>query len=144
MTNPYVGNWRLLSATVHQNGESASPFGERPSGMLTFTADLRFIEVLLDPDLPRFASDEIGAGTDEENRAAAARTIGIFGTYEVDADGGFAGDRVEGCTFPNWIGDVRTHKDITVAVAGDRMTETFHRPDGSTIELAWERAGTAP
>ena len=75
-----------------------------------------------------------------ENRAAVAGSIGIFGTYTVDADGRFSGNRVEGATFPNWVGDVRTTDDLRFVVDGNRMTENFTRPDGTRITITFERA----
>jgi Lipocalin-like domain len=140
--NPYVGTWKMISAEITQNGKSQPAFGKRPSGLLTFTTDMHFVEVLMDADTPRFASNKQDQGTDEENRAVVTKTIGIFGTYTVNQAGEFTGDRVEGCTFPNWIGDVRTKKDITVIVDGNTMNETFHRPDGSSIDISWQRVRT--
>ena len=46
-------------------------------------------------DTPRFASNARGGGTDTENRDAMARNIGFFGTYTVDENGAFSGNRVE-------------------------------------------------
>lgn len=138
-SNPYVGTWRLISAELEADGKTQLPFGERPLGMLTFTEDMHYVEVLMDGDLPRFSSEEIGQGTDDENRAAAARTIGMFGTYSVNEKGEFAGDEVEGSTFPNWIGDVRTQKEISAVVDGDRMHEEFRQPTGAVIKLNWKR-----
>ena len=107
-SNPFIGTWRIVSAELDRDGERVQPFGQRPAGLLTFTPDMHFVEVLMDGDLPPFAESDIGQGTDEENRAVAARTIGIAGSYEVSPAGEFLGDKVEVCTFPNWVGDVRT------------------------------------
>lgn len=107
--------------------------------MLSFTADMRYVEVLTDSSLPPFASEVRGEGTDQEDRAAMAGSIGMFGTYNVDADGRFSGNRVEGATFPNWVGDVRTTDDLRIVVDGNRMTENFTRPDGTHITITFER-----
>ena len=139
--NQVAGTWRIVSAEIEQDGKKMLPFGPRPSGILSFTRDMHYVEVLTDPDIPHFASDAQGAGTAEENCTVVAKTIGLFGTYTVDDEGNLTGDKVEGCTFPNWVGDVRTTKEINATVDGDRMQEQFHRPDGSTIYLAWQRLG---
>jgi len=122
-----------------EDGSGQPAFGEHPLGLLRFNENMHYVEVLMDGDTPRVASGQIGEGTAEENAAIAAKTIGMFGTYSVDEDGNFTGDQVEGSTFPNWIGDVRTRKDISVRVEGDRMDETFHQPGGATINLVWHR-----
>ena len=68
-----------------------------------------------------------------------AGSIGWFGTYTVDESGNLSGDRVEGSTFPNWVGNVRTPKDIQLVVDGDRILETFRRPEGTQIIITWQR-----
>jgi hypothetical protein len=100
---------------------------------------MHYIEVLTDADIPRFASEVRGQGTDAENRIVMATNIGMFGTYTVDEKGEFSGDRVEGSTFPNWIGNVRTRKELRIIVDGDQMTEHFQRPDGMKITIVLRR-----
>ncbi|SFE20895.1 lipocalin-like domain-containing protein [Methylobacterium sp. 13MFTsu3.1M2] len=137
--NQVLGTWRMVSARLDPEGRNAPAYGARPSGLLVFTRDMHFVEVLTDADIPRFASSARGQGTAEENRAAMAGSIGFFGTYTVDADGAFSGNRVEGSTFPNWVGDVRTTEQLRLTVEGDRLSESFRRPDGTRIAITWER-----
>nr|WP_264001983.1 lipocalin-like domain-containing protein [Mycolicibacterium bacteremicum] len=142
--NDVVGTWRMISAQTERNGHVEPAYGEKPNGMLVFTTDMRYVEVLTDSSVPPFASPVRGEGTDQENRAAMAGSIGMFGTYTVDGDGRFSGNRVEGATFPNWVGDIRTTEDLRIVVEGDRMTENFTRPDGTRITITFERVkGTA-
>jgi hypothetical protein len=137
--NQVVGTWRMVSATIDPSGRNIPAYGEKPTGLLVFTPDMHFVEVLTDADVPRFASNARGEGTDEENRMAMSRSIGFFGTYTVDGNGEFSGNRVEGATFPNWVGSVRTRADLTLVVTGDRMTERFRRPEGTEIKIEWQR-----
>jgi hypothetical protein len=136
--NQVVGTWRMVSAQIEKDGKPAPAYG-RPNGLLIFAPDMHYVEVLSDADVPRFASDALGQGTAAENRTAMAKSIGMFGTYTVDENGEFTGDRVEGSTFPNWIGDVRTRDNLSIVVDGDRMTDKFTRPDGSKITIIFER-----
>lgn len=137
--NKVLGTWRMVSAEVEQDGRTRPAYGAQPNGMLVFTSDMHFVEVLTDAAVPRFASDARGQGTDKENRAAMAGGIGFFGTYTVDADGQFSGNRVTGSTFPNWVGSVRTTQALRLVVDGDRMTEDFQRPEGSRVHIVWRR-----
>ncbi|MBO4226990.1 lipocalin-like domain-containing protein [Bradyrhizobium neotropicale] len=137
--NQVVGTWRMVSAQIDPEGRNLPAYGQRPNGMLVFTPDMHFIEVLTDADTPRFASNVRGGGTDAENRTAMSRSIGFFGTYTVDETGEFSGNRVEGSTFPNWVGDTRTRRELTLKVSGDQMTEHFQRPDGTRIVIEWQR-----
>ncbi|MFE0753229.1 lipocalin-like domain-containing protein [Inquilinus sp. NPDC058860] len=137
--NQVAGTWRMISAAVEKDGAMHLPYGTRPNGMLVFTRDMHFVEVLTDGDIPRFASDARGGGTDAENRRAMAGSIGFFGRYTVDAQGRFTGNRVDGATFPNWVGSVRTERDLRLEVVGDRIFETFTRPDGGRVTAEFTR-----
>ncbi|MCX5493942.1 lipocalin-like domain-containing protein [Kaistia dalseonensis] len=137
--NQVMGTWRIISAAIDPGGDNISVYGEKPNGLLVFTPDMHFVAVLTDAGVPRFASDARGEGTDDENRMAMSRSIGFFGTYTVNEKGEFSGNRVEGATFPNWVGSVRTRDDLTLVVAGDRMTEHFRRPEGTEIRIEWQR-----
>ncbi|WP_200932187.1 lipocalin-like domain-containing protein [Pseudorhodoferax sp. Leaf265] len=137
--NKVAGTWQMVSASIDPDGARIPAYGARPRGMLVFTTDMRYVEVLTDGDLPRFASDVRGQGTDEENRKAMAASIGMFGRYTVDAQGDFSGNVVEGATFPNWIGNVRTTAELRLRVEGDRMFEEFRRPDGTRIAIEFQR-----
>lgn len=138
--NKVIGTWRMTAATVEVSGTTSFPYGPEPQGKLVFTSDLHFVEFLHDPRIPRFKSNERGGGTDEENRAVMAGTLALYGRYTVDADGNFSGNTVEGSSFPNWIGDIRTTNELTMMVDGNRMTENFQRPGGAKVMIIWERA----
>lgn len=137
--NQLLGTWRMVSARLDPDGANVPAYGKRPNGLLSFTADMHFVEVLTDADVPRFASNARGQGTDMENRIAMASSIGFFGTYTVDDKGEFSGNQVDGSTFPNWVGAVRSRKELRLAVEGNTMTENFQRPDGVKIVIHWER-----
>lgn len=141
--NEVLGTWQMVSATLEENGQIHRPYGSHPAGMLVFTSDMHFVEVLTDADTPRFASDTRGEGTDAENRRAMATSIGFFGTYTVDRSGRFTGNRVDGATFPNWVGSARSTEDLSLVVRGDRMFETFTRPDGGKVKAEFRRLGKA-
>ena len=137
--NKVLGMWRPLSIQASQNGQTSTPFGPRPNGLLVFAENLHFVEVMNDPDVPRFASGNREDGTADENRAAVVGSLGLYGTYTVDADGNFTGNHVDGSTFPNWIGDDRDVRQLTETVDGDTMTEVFHAAPGVVVNIVWER-----
>ena len=137
--NQVLGTWRIVSAQIDPDGKDAPAYGERPNGLLSFTPDMHYVKVLTDADAPRFACDVRGEGTDAVNKASMVGSIGVFGTYSVDEHGAFTGDRVDGSTFPNWVGGVRTTKGLRLTVEGDSMSEEFQRPDGTKIVIRWQR-----
>jgi Lipocalin-like domain len=137
--NKVLGTWRMVSAQLDPDGKNLPAYGPAPNSLLVFTADMHVVEVMTDSTVPRFALNARGHGTAAENQAAMAGGIGWFGTYTVDENGELSGDHVEGSTFPNWVGDVRTRKDLQIVVDGDRMFENFRRPEGTKIVITWER-----
>ncbi|QGY32923.1 lipocalin-like domain-containing protein [Pantoea cypripedii] len=137
--NKVLGTWRMISAQLDPDGRNLAAYGPAPKSLMVFTPDMHVIEVMTDSTVPKFASNARGYGTAKENQAAMAGGIGWFGTYMVDENGDLEGDRVEGSTFPNWVGDVRTREDIQFVVDGDRILETFVRPEGTKIAITWQR-----
>ena len=91
-----------------------------------------------DPSVPRFASGVRESGTAEEDKAAVIGNLALFGTYTVDSEGNFTGNQVQGCTFPNWIGDQRTAEQLKEVVDGDHMQEIFQSGD-VRVEIRWQR-----
>jgi hypothetical protein len=138
--NKVAGTWNLIAATVESDGVKSYPYGPEPRGRLVFTPDLYFVEFLHDPRIPRFQSNQRGGGTDAENRAVMAGSLALYGRYTVDEQGNFSGNRVEGSSFPNWTGDVRTTRELRMEVQGERMIESFQRPGGAKVRLVFERA----
>lgn len=137
--NNVAGTWRIVSAQIDPDGKNLPAYGSAPNSLLVFTEDLHFVEVLTDSTIPKFASEERGKGTAQENQAAMGGSLGLFGTYTVDENGDFSGNRVVGSTFPNWVGSVRTRQELQMVVEGDRMLETFTRPEGTKIVIVWQR-----
>ncbi len=73
--NQVAGTWRMISATIDPGGQNIAAYGEKPNGLLVFTPDMHFVEVLTDAEIPPFAFNTRGEGTDDENRTAMSRSI---------------------------------------------------------------------
>jgi len=69
-----------FSAQVETDGKAnlALP---RPDG--ADCCHLNCAEMFRDADAPRFESDELGQGTDAENRTAMAKSVGMFSTRAI-------------------------------------------------------------
>jgi len=137
--NRILGTWRPVSVRYDPDGATIEPFGPRPGGLLTFSENGTFVEVLHNPDLPRFAAETRDKGTAEENAAAIAGALGIYGTYTVDDNGDFASEVVQGSTFPNWNGLARRRGQLTLTVEGDSMIEDLRDPNRPPVAIVWER-----
>jgi hypothetical protein len=104
-----VGTWDFVVAEVTApDGGKSFPFGERPKGILIFTADGRFAQVHVASDLPRIASNNRLTGTPEEYQAIMSRSLSVFGTYTVDEAKKTVTYRIVSSSFPNWEGEAQT------------------------------------
>ena len=132
-----TGHWSLVSAeTVRADGTHAQPFGPNPAGVAVFAPNRRFSISVVNPDMPKFASNNQDAGTDDENRAVARGSITYFGTYRLASDGTLSLE-IEGSSFPNW-NKVDQMRMVTSLTANElKWTATGDR--GGTAELAWKK-----
>ncbi len=104
-----VGTWSFVIAEITTaDGKTTFPFGEKPKGMLIFTADGRFSQIHVSGDLPKIASNNRLAGTDADNKAIVHGSLALFGTYTVDEEKRTLTFKIEGSTFPNQAGTSQT------------------------------------
>ena len=104
-----VGTWSFVIAEITTaDGKKTLPFGDKPKGMLIFTADGHFSQVHVAGDLPKIASNNRLAGTDADNKAIVHGSLSLFGTYTVDEDKKTVTFKIEGSTFPNLAGVAQT------------------------------------
>jgi Lipocalin-like domain len=104
-----VGTWEFIIAEiVTQDGQKTFPFGERPKGLLIFTADGHFSQVHVSGDLPRIAGKDRLAGTPEQNTAIVHGSLALFGTYTIDEAKKTLTFNIAASTFPNQQGTSQT------------------------------------
>jgi Lipocalin-like domain len=112
-----VGSWEFVSvANTLPDGSKVQPFGASPVGLLMFGSDGRYISLVVNHDIPKFASNSREKGTPEENKAAVQGGIAHFGTYS-EADGALIFN-IERSTFPNWNG---TQQKRPFTLTGDEL-----------------------
>src|ERR1700753_2024288 len=87
--NNVVGTWNLISGYLDNHGTHIDILGPHPAGMLVFTENLRFIVIVHNPDIPKFASGDRANATPEEYKTAVTNSLGVYGTYTVDENGEF-------------------------------------------------------
>src|ERR1035438_7174959 len=82
-----VGTWKLLSYwNVSASGEKTAPYGEHPTGFITYTADGRMSAIIsADGRKPMSITDRFTAGT-EERAAALSSFLAYAGTYTFTGD----------------------------------------------------------
>ncbi len=100
-----LGAWKLLSVDFRRSdGTAVQYLGERPEGMLIYTADGFMSVHLMRRDRPRFATNDRLGGTLEQIRAAFQGYHGYYGTFTVDEEEQSVTHHRQGASFPNWVG----------------------------------------
>ena len=104
-----IGTWDFIVAEVKApDGAKSFPFGEKPKGILVFTADGHFTQIHVASDVPKIASNNRLTGTPEEYAAIMRRSLSVFGTYSVDEDKKTVTFKIVSSSFPNWEGEAQT------------------------------------
>ncbi len=101
----FVGAWTLVSLEFRDGeGRVQHPWGTGVIGQLRYDAHGNMSAILMRPDRPRFASEDLQRGTDAEVRAAFDGFLAYFGTYAVDAAKATVTHHVRAALYPNWVG----------------------------------------
>ena len=131
-----VGTWSNASnVNVRQDGSRVDIFGPKGTGLAIFDASGRFAIINVNPETPKFASNNRAQGTPEENKAAVLGGIALYGAYTV-ADKVIT-FKVEGSTYPNWTGTEQ--KRNLSAFTPDQLTWSLAASVGGTAEVTWKR-----
>ena len=101
-----VGAWEQVgNISTNAQGEKRDAFGSSPKGQALFTNDGRFAVILHRADLPKFAGNNRLQGTPEEYKTIVTGSIALYGSFTVEDK--TLHMKVEGSTFPNWVGTIQ-------------------------------------
>jgi hypothetical protein len=140
--NSLVGTWKLKSYVMTTTGERSTPFGEHPTGYLSYSPDGRMYAIGTADD--RIMPHDIAATDDE--RAKLHRTMFAYaGTYSIEPDKVI--HHVDISWNQVWSGtdQVRFYK-----LSGDTFTTTTARARSSFAGresqsgLVWKKVAAAP
>jgi hypothetical protein len=138
-----VGTWRLLRwESAAEDGSVVHPMGERPEGVVVYTADGTMVTTIGEAGrLPISGGDLLG-GPVEERLAAMASFIAYSGSYTLD--GGDLVHTVAMSLFPNWVG-TQQRRHVHLSADGNELilsSDPFVlRGRMSVQRLTWERVG---
>jgi hypothetical protein len=131
-----VGTWNFVIAeVVAADGNKTLPFGDKPKGMVIFTADGHFTQVHVSGGLPKIASNNRVAGSDADNKAIVQGTLALFGTYTVDETKKTITYNIEASTFPNLEGVKQTRTIDALSADEFRNTNPAAARDGPATAL---------
>ena len=136
-----VGTWRLERFESRGADGTVHPLGERPDGLLIYTATGWMAVHIAHAERPPFASpDPLLATEPEQAHAFATSFITYCGRYEVR--GGRVRHHVEVSVHPNWRG-VTLEREFSVDADTLVLRTPPHEIGGTIIssELRWRRVG---
>src|SRR3954447_18298089 len=103
-----VGTWDFVVAEVTApEGKKSFPFGEKPKGILIFTADGHFAQIHIAGEVPKIASNNRLTGTPEEYAEIMRRSLSVFGTYTVDEAARTVTYNIVSASSPNGQGEAQ-------------------------------------
>ena len=102
---PFFGSWDLVSFEhVLPSGEASTPFGNSPVGLLVYQAEGRMSAQVSTGSPTRLSSDDSLEASVEEAAGAWRTYFGYWGCFKVCPEDSVVVHRVQGSSFPNWIG----------------------------------------
>jgi hypothetical protein len=133
-----IGTWTFVSSST-KNADGSPLWGANPKGLIIFTDNGRFSSHTMRGNRPKFASNNRGQGTPDENKAVAIGTISSFGTYTVDEANKAYVLRYEGSSYPNQEGTSST-RPFTIVADELRVTNPAPTVGGPASQLVYRRA----
>jgi hypothetical protein len=133
-----VGTWELVSVVLEQDGKKVETFGENPKGLISYDANGNYVYAMARSDLPKLASNNRLAPTQDNAKAIAIGTLAAYGKWSFnDADGDMT-MTITSSTFPNVNGTVQKR---LITVSGDALRVTNPTPPagGGTAYVVWKR-----
>jgi hypothetical protein len=140
MSAAILGTWKLVTASSSTSGgkRDASPFGQNPTGFLTYTQDGRMTAMISFGGRKRLSTTDSGSASAEEQAEAYRTFVAYAGRYTLNSDNVI--HHVEISSIQDWAGTdlvrrIKFEAEQIVLVAppasGDAEPQSF--------ELIWER-----
>ena len=134
-----IGSWRLVSYEIrHPDGRISLPMGERPEGLLLYTADGGMSGQLARGDREPFRADHLRGGSVEEKSAAADSFLSYGGRWRIEGDEVVHDVAIS--LYPNWVG---AEQRRSARVLDGRLvltTPAMPRAEGFlSAHLVWRR-----
>jgi hypothetical protein len=105
--NKFIGAWQLQSWVAKRGYEVIYPFGEHPTGHISYAANNTMIVAIMH-DVKNihdfFITENPLEATDLECILGFRSYLSYWGTFSVDEDAKIVIHKIEGCLHQNWIG----------------------------------------
>ena len=131
-----VGAWTFVSAADSDNRQL---FGPNSKGVMILDASGQYAQIIVRPDVPKFATNNRLQGTPEENKAAVEGTTANFGTWTVDEGSKTLTVHYVGGMFPNQTG-TDSKRTIVSVTADELKLHVAAIGAGGSTDNVWRRA----
>jgi hypothetical protein len=136
-----IGVWKLVSYEFRlADGILIRPMGQGVQGLLIYDASGYMSLQIVDPDRPKFSTEDWMSGSDAEIRSAWEGIVAYYGTFDIDEQRAMIVHHVHGSAFPNWTGTDRPQffefKDERLTLLTFPLTMSKEQLVG---QLVWER-----
>jgi len=136
-----VGNWTLVSLrATRPDGGVVMPYGPHAAGMMTFGKNGRFAIILINPDLPKYASNDREKPAPAEALAVATGSTATFGSYTVDGAARTVALHVDASSYPNDNGASQIKTVKSISDDGLVLDTAASTNGGTVVELTLKRA----
>jgi len=136
-----LGVWKLLSYEFRfSDGIVIRPMGQGVRGILMYDASGWMSLQVVDPERPKFSTNDWMAGTAEEAKSALDGLMSYYGTFELNERKNTIVHHIEGSSFPNWSG---IDREQFYDLKGNHLTlmtlPTMLSGEQVVGQLSWER-----
>ena len=135
-----IGTYALVAVdNILADGSRIHLYGDAPQGLLIFDGQGNYALQIFSQGRQKFAANDKGKGTDEENRAAVKGSNAHFGTYTIDEANGTVTFNIQHASFPNWEG---TQQKRPFTLIGSVFKYTVPAPTTGgavTGEVVWRK-----
>jgi hypothetical protein len=135
-----VGTWRLLTWTSEGEDGVETPMGERPEGIVVYTADGTMITTIGRAGRPPIDGTDMHGGPVEQRLDAMATYIAYSGRFHVEGDE--VVHEVTMSLYPNWVGTAQRRR-VELSADGEGLALSSDpfvvRGRLGTHRLTWER-----
>jgi hypothetical protein len=136
-----IGVWKLVSYEFRlADGIVIRPMGQGVQGILIYHASGYMALQIVDPERPKFTTEDWMSGTADEAKSALDGFMAYYGTFEVNEQKTTIVHHIKHSSFPNWSGIDREqfyelHRDHLVLMTLP-MTMSKEQLVG---QLAWQK-----
>ena len=136
----FIGVWKLVRCErKYPDGRIEYPYGEKPTGRITYDKAGRMSAQLMKPGRPSTVGPGVnlasGNASTDEIREAVRGFASYFGTFDVDEATHTVIHHVEASLVPSWVG---TDLKRSYRFTGNQMVLTAASAT-SVLELLWQR-----